>query len=236
MTTYRKSTKWTIEQLNEQFTPLSFEARIRKLYALFSEKEVLFTSSFGTSSAFLLSLISRIQPEQQVYFLDTTYHFRETLAYKAELTDLFQLNVIDVRPDVQGNAKTRDGAWWQSRPDDCCYVNKIAPLEPIKARHKVWISGVMGFQTPHRANLRIFEWQDGLLKFHPLVDIDEGEFLYYQSLHQLPPHPLEALGYGSVGCEHCTEAGAGRSGRWSGKEKTECGLHPGYFAKISSGK
>jgi phosphoadenosine phosphosulfate reductase len=87
----------------------------------------------------------------------------------------------------------------------------------------------MAYQTDFRKNLRVWEEQGDLMKFHPLIDIEEGEFLYQTGLNKLPQHPLLDLGFGSVGCTHCTVKGEGRSGRWADKEKTECGLHPGFF-------
>ncbi|MCB9266570.1 MAG: phosphoadenylyl-sulfate reductase [Lewinellaceae bacterium] len=230
MTTYRNLKNDlpapNLETLNEVFSPMNFEERIRQLYRFFPQKEVLFTSSFGTQSAFLLHLISRIRPGQPVHFIDTTFHFPETLAYKQQLAGRFGLNVIDVLPDTAQNKITAEEKLWKKDPGTCCMANKVLPLKPIKARHKVWISGLMAHQTDFRSNLRVFEQQGNILKFHPLIDIDEGEFLYYMSYHKLPRHPLEEKGYGSIGCEHCTSRGKGRSGRWKGLAKTECGLHP----------
>jgi len=223
----------SIEELNALFTPLPFKERLAKLYDFFPEEEILFTSSFGTKSVFLLHLISQIRPAQTIHFIDTTYHFRETLEYKEQLEQLFNLNIKEVQPGKVVNQLTLEDKWWVDHPRMCCTINKIAPLEPIIAQHKVWISGLMGYQTPFRAHLRVFEQQGDVLKFHPLVDIDEGEFLYHIGFHRLPAHPLEQEGFGSVGCVHCTAKGKGREGRWVDKEKTECGLHPAYFTKKS---
>lgn len=220
-----------IEQLNAIFTPLTFSKRIAKLAEYFTDKEVLFTSSFGTKSVFLLHLISQFRPEQTVHFINTTYHFPETIAYKKQLTQAFNLKVKEVLPKAEENRITQEGEWWKEHPKMCCSINKVVPLEPIIAKHKVWISGLMAYQTPFRAHLRVFEKQGDIIKFHPLVDIDEGEFLYHLDFHHLPQHPLHNQGYGSVGCTHCTAKGEGRAGRWKGKSKTECGLHPTYFTK-----
>lgn len=229
-----KTAEWqdiSVELLNDVFTPLPYQERIRLLYKYFRGEDVLLTSSFGTSSAFLLYWISEIRPSQRVHFIDTTYHFPETLAYKEQLTALFGLEVLDVRPDPTQNALTTDESWWVEHPRMCCTINKVVPLEPIKASHKVWISGLMSYQTEFRSHLRVFERQGDILKFHPLIDIDEGELLYHFSLHNLPQHPLEDKGYGSIGCVHCTKKGEGRDGRFKGQSRTECGLHPGYFIK-----
>ncbi len=236
MTTFHKKqpvTEWqaelNIELLNDAFEPLPFEDRLRLLYKYFDEADVLMTSSFGTKSVFLLHLLHRIRPAQKVHFIDTTYHFPETLAYKKQLTERYDLRVVDVHPKKEENHLTRDEQWWLRHPRMCCSINKVAPLEPIKAGHKVWISGLMAYQTEYRSRLKIFERQGDIIKFHPLIDIDEGEFLYYLSYFDLPRHPLEAMGYGSVGCTHCTFRGKGREGRWQGSSQSECGLHPGYF-------
>ena len=230
MTTYRNLQNdlptLNVERLNEIFTPLHFEERIRLLYQYFRQREVLFTSSFGTRSAFLLHLVSRNQPGQPVHFIDTTFHFQETLDYKQQLSDLLGLQVIDILPDPAQNQITAEEEWWKKDPSTCCMVNKVLPLKQVKARHKVWISGLMAHQTDFRSQLRVFEQQGDILKFHPLIDVDEGEFLYHISYHNLPRHPLEEKGYGSIGCEHCTAQGDGREGRWKGQAKTECGLHP----------
>jgi len=89
----------------------------------------------------------------------------------------------------------------------------------------------MAYQTDFRARLDIFEQRGDIIKFQPLVDIDEGEFLYHLDFHKLPRHPLEKEGYGSVGCTHCTKKGQGRDGRWSGSGNKECGLHPNFFTR-----
>ncbi|NRA50867.1 MAG: phosphoadenylyl-sulfate reductase [Phaeodactylibacter sp.] len=218
--------KLDIDRLNEIFTPLTFEQRMRMLSRVFPMEDVLYTSSFGTRSVMLLHLVSRFRPTQPVHFINTTFHFKKTLEYRDQIAEDLNLNIIDVLPDPAQNEITATEQWWRSNPDVCCTVNKVLPLEPIKAKHKVWLTGLMAFQTGFRSSLDVFEMQDGIIKFNPLIDIDEGEWLYYVGMHDLPRHPLEALGFGSVGCEHCTTKGEGRSGRWKGKAKTECGLHP----------
>ena len=215
----------SLEMLNETFTPLSYRQRLEELYSYYKPEEVLVTSSFGTNSAFLLWLISQIEPKQKIYFIDTRYHFAETLAYKKELTELLNLEVIDIVPDALQHQHSKEKQLWKTDTERCCLTNKLGPLEPIKKEHKVWISGVMGHQTAHRKHLRVWEPNHPLIKFHPIIDIPEGEFMYQVGYHKLPAHPLAASGYSSVGCTHCTLQGTGRSGRWQGTEKTECGLH-----------
>jgi len=221
----------SVDELNEIFTPLNYRERIEKLYDFFEEEDILYTSSFGTKSVFLLHLISQIHLSQKVHFINTTYHFKETLDYKNQLAKLFDLEVIDVMPSERENKLTFDDKWWVDHPKMCCSINKVVPLDPIVAEHKVWISGLMAYQTNFRSRLRVFEQQGDIIKFHPIVDIEEAEFLYQFGFNKLPEHPLKSLGYGSIGCVHCTKKGEGREGRWADKDKTECGLHPNYFIK-----
>lgn len=212
-----------LEELNRKYLLLSLEERIQELYKDFSK--VLFTSSFGTTSAFLLHLFHKVKPNETVYFLDTTYHFNETIEYKETLTKLLNLKVIDVKPEEWKNNFTQKDKTWNSDPDLCCSINKVEPIEKIKANFEVWVSGLMASQNSHRQNLKVFEEKEGILKFYPLIDQNEKKAKEYINKNKLPEHPLLSQGYSSVGCFHCTVAGKGRSGRWVNKSKTECGLH-----------
>ncbi len=212
-----------IEELNKKYLLLSPEGRIQELYKDFSK--VLFTSSFGTTSVFLLHLFHKVKPNETVYFLDTTYHFNETIEYKEALTKLLNLKVIDVKPEEWKNNFTQKDKTWNSDPDLCCSINKVEPIEKIKDNFEVWVSGLMASQSTHRQNLKVFEEKDGILKFYPLIDQNEKSAKEYMIKNNLPEHPLLSQGYSSVGCFHCTVAGKGRSGRWVNKSKTECGLH-----------
>lgn len=217
----------SVELLNDIFTPLDFRQRIRLLYKYFKEEEVLLTSSFGANSVFLIYWMQDLRPSQNLHFIDTTFHFPETLAYKEALTRRFNLKVVEVSPNPKAIGLVRMEELWKSFPDICCNISKVAPLEQVKRKHKVWVSGLMAYQTPYRSQLRVFERKGGILKFHPLIDVEERDVDYYFSLYNLPQHPLKMKGYCSIGCRHCTSQGEGRNGRWKGQGKTECGLHPG---------
>jgi phosphoadenosine phosphosulfate reductase len=212
-----------IAELNKKYLPLSPEQRIRALYDDFDK--ILFTSSFGTTAAFLIHLFNAVDPKQKIYFLDTTYHFNETHAYKRELTELLKLEVIDVKPEEWKNKFTQQDKTWNTDPDLCCSINKVEPLDKIKGGFEVWVSGLMASQNKFRENLKVFEEKEGMLKFFPLIDLSEKDAFDHIKKNALPEHPLLKAGYNSVGCFHCTVAGKGRSGRWVNKSKTECGLH-----------
>jgi phosphoadenosine phosphosulfate reductase len=215
----------TIQTLNEQYRPLDFEARIRRLYIDFAPAKVLVTSSFAATSAYFLHIVAAIRPQQVVHFIDTGYHFPETLEYRQYLIDRFGLTVSDVRAEDWQHQFTQEEKTWSKDPDFCCSVNKVEPLEQVKSQYQVWVSSLMRWQTEHRADLDIFEVRRGIIKFNPMIDVTQAERDAYIREHALPFHPLVAKGYSSIGCSHCTVPGDGRSGRWVGKPKTECGLH-----------
>lgn len=214
-----------IAELNKKYRPLSVRERIRQLYLDFDVNEIMLTSSFATSSAFLLHEFSQVNKEQVIYFIDTKYHFDETLAYKQQLTDLYGLKVESIGANKIDNDFTTRNETWKSMPEFCCDINKVRPLQLIKERFNLWVSGLMEWQSDHRSTLDIFEKRNGILKFYPLLDVTKEEREQYISNHSLPFHPLVAKGYSSVGCKHCTVPGKGRSGRWNNHPKTECGLH-----------
>lgn len=214
-----------IAALNEAYAPLHFAERIRRLYQDFDPAKVLVTSSFAATSAYFLHIISSIRPDQIIHFIDTGYHFPETVAYRQYLIDLFKLKVEDLRAEDWKHQFTTEEKTWSKDPDFCCSINKVEPLEAIKPNYRVWVSSLMRWQTEHRAGLEIFEVRRGIIKFNPMIDVSREERDAYIREHDLPFHPLVAKGYSSIGCTHCTVAGDGRSGRWLGKPKTECGLH-----------
>lgn len=211
--------------LNSQFELLHPVDRVKELFKHYKEDEVLVTSSFGSTSVILLHLLSKAKPGFPVHFIDTGYHFEETLQYKNEISKIFDLKFLDVKAQESHHRFTKDNQTWKSNQDLCCYINKVRPIEDIKANYKVWISGLMAFQNVNRQNKKIFERKDHLLKFHPILDMGKEEVDFYMKMYDLPVHPLVLQGYGSIGCHHCTMKGDGRSGRWFNTSKTECGLH-----------
>ena len=214
-----------IAALNEKYALLHFEERIRQVYIDFPPDKILVTSSFAATSAYFLHIISRIRPEQAIHFLNTGFHFTETIEYKEYLTRLFGLTVVDLHAEEWKHAFTERDQSYKKDPDFCCSINKIEPMEAIKPNYYVWISSLMRWQNSHRAGLPYFEMRRGIIKFNPMLDVTREERDAYIRDHQLPFHPLVAKGYQSIGCTHCTVPGEGRAGRWVGKAKTECGLH-----------
>ena len=218
-------TEEEIKALNKKYKPLSIHQRIEELYNDFDVSEVMLTSSFAATSAFLLKLFSEINKKQEVFFIDTGYHFEETIAYKKELTKKYGLNVNSIGALKNEHEFTTKDETWRKNPDFCCSINKVSPLETIKKKYSVWVSGLMEWQSDHRSSLNIFEERGEILKFYPLLDVTKEERDEYIEQNKLPFHPLVAKGYNSIGCKHCTVPGEDRSGRWNNNPKTECGLH-----------
>lgn len=214
-----------IIELNERYRPLDFEARLHKLYTDFRPEKIMVTSSFAATSAYFLHIISRIRPQQIIFFINTGFHFPETLLYRDYLIGLYHLKVEDLKADDYQHQYSEKEKLYETDPDFCCTINKINPLEAIKPDYDIWVSSLMNWQTDHRAGLDIFEERRGIIKFNPMIDVSREERDAYILEHKLPFHPLVADGYCSIGCTHCTVKGEGRSGRWMGKPKTECGLH-----------
>lgn len=214
-----------VKDLNESYQPLSFQERLERLFNEFPGKKILVTSSFGTTSMVLLHLLSKVKPGHPIHFIDTSYHFPETIEYRDLLVNELGLQVVEVKAEPKKNEFTRENQTWRFNQDLCCFINKVEPLDKIKGKYQVWVSGLMGFQSVHRKNLDFFENKDGLLKFHPLIDMNREDLNLYRQLFELPTHSLIHRGYNSVGCTHCTKKGPGREGRWFEIDKSECGLH-----------
>jgi len=215
--------KLDIGLLNQKYKPLSPKERVKLFYSEFSN--ILFTSSFGTTAIHLLHMMHELGIKQKVHFINTTFHFEETLQYKEKIKHLLNLEIVDIYPDEKQNNFSKLAELWKYDPDECCKINKINPFEPVKNQYNIWISGLMGWQSKFRKTLDIFELKNGILKFYPLIDVEEHEVREYFKKHNLPDHPLYKHGYESIGCMHCTKMGEKREGRWPQKVKTECGLH-----------
>lgn len=214
-----------LNALNKSYADLSVYKRVEQLYVDFDAADIMLTSSFAATSAFLLKVFSDINKNQIIYFIDTGYHFKETLIYKEYLTQLYDLNVQSIQAEPTKHELTSSTEMWKTQPNRCCHYNKVEPLSSIKKRYKIWVSGLMKWQSDFRNTLNIFEERQEIVKFYPLLDIGFIERDAFIRDHHLPFHPLKSKGYSSIGCQHCTVPGEDRSGRWNNSPKTECGLH-----------
>lgn len=204
------------------------------------KKRVIASSSFQSHSIPMLKLIAEIDASIPVYFLNTGFHFAETLKYKNQIVQWLGLRVIDLSsPIAKSQQITTDGhLMFTQHPDHCCHMNKTLPMEPILAMNDVWITGIRRDQNENRRNMNYeAKGKFGITRFHPMLDWTQDMIDYYMQKENVPMHPLENMGYYSIGCEPCTQkpngmmAMADRGGRWSGMKKTECGLHTDLIAQ-----
>lgn len=188
-------------------------------------------SSFGTESAALLKVVADVDAAIPVIFLDTGWLFDETLAYRDTLIAALGLtDVRSIKPLEQALAlEDPDRDLWFANPDACCFLRKVEPLARALAPFSAWINGRKRFQGGARAALPVVEPDGARLKFNPFANVtpEDIKAIYVQA--KLPPHPLVAAGFMSVGCMPCTSRTApgedSRAGRWRGRGKTECGIH-----------
>jgi phosphoadenosine phosphosulfate reductase len=193
--------------------------------------QLALVSSFGTESAALLKVMADVDRAIPVIFLDTGWIFEETLAYRDTLIAKLRLrDVRSIKPSQETLAqKDPDGELWFSDPDACCRIRKVEPLARALKPFSAWINGRKRFQGGLRADIPVVEADGVRLKFNPFAQVSRAEIEAIYKSADLPPHPLVASGFLSVGCMPCTsrtEAGEdARAGRWRGRAKTECGIH-----------
>src|SRR3954469_9757767 len=188
-------------------------------------------SSFGAESAVLLKLVSLVDPNTPILFLNTGKLFGETLRYRDRLQDTLGLgDVRSLSPSLEErNRHDPEGTLWSKNADACCDFRKTVPmaraLEPFKGQ----ITGRKRFQTRQRANMEAVEHFEDRFRFNPLWNWDQHQLEAFMERHKLPHHPLAVDGYPSIGCIPCTrrvqQGEDYRAGRWSGLDKDECGIH-----------
>lgn len=196
--------------------------------------EACVTSSFQAGGIVVLHLLSQTAPEIPVLFLDTGYHFQETLDYRDRIAALWGLNLVNVLPEHTVEEQEAEfGILHQTAPDRCCTMRKVDPLFRALEGYRVWVTGLQRQQAKSRAHLELeetFLLPSGhrLTKLNPLTEWTTRDVWQYAEAHAIPLLPLYERGYASIGCAPCTslpiDPGDPRSGRWNGR-KQECGIH-----------
>jgi phosphoadenosine phosphosulfate reductase len=177
----------------------------------------------------LLHMISQVDRDVPVVFLDTGYHFPETIGTADAAESVYDLKLLRVRPQL--SVEQQDQAFgpklYERDPDLCCRMRKVKPLESAMRDFDAWASGVRRDESDSRASARLVEWDEGKgkVKINPLVAWSQDQIDNYVAANGVLVNPLLSEGYGSVGCAPCTRPGTGRAGRWAGQNKVECGLH-----------
>jgi phosphoadenosine phosphosulfate reductase len=183
--------------------------------------------------AVLIDLAARAKPDVDVLFLETGYHFAETIGTRDAVATVYP-EVTIVTAEAEQSVADQEAEFGQlnkTAPDRCCHLRKVVPLRRTLAGYDAWVTGVRRVDAPTRANTPIVTWDErnGLVKINPIAAWSDDEFRTYINEHGVLENPLVAEGYLSIGCAPCTAKplpGADpRSGRWAGTAKTECGLH-----------
>ncbi|MEL6477998.1 MAG: phosphoadenylyl-sulfate reductase [Pseudomonadota bacterium] len=219
--------------LDAQYRSMAAPDMLAEMLTLHFPGRIALVSSFGAESAVLLHMVAEIDRATPVIFLETGMLFPETLAYQRTLAA--QLGLSDlrlVRPDAT-DLRFLDGQGdlHRGNPDGCCHLRKTLPLRRALQGAEASITGRKRAQGPSRADMPLVEAdaRSGKLRINPLAAWDRGQITAYMAAHDIPPHPLVAQGYPSIGCAPCTSrVGDGeeaRAGRWRGQDKTECGIH-----------
>lgn len=225
--------------VNHELETAQAEDVLRWVWARFGPKACV-TSSFQTQSVPLLHMISRCAPEMPVLFLDTGFHFPETLAFRDQLVRDLGLNVLNLKNRLgHQEFRRRHGELFRRDPDMCCFLNKVEPLDTALKDYEAWVTGIRRDQTATRQNAKVLQrLQSGTVKVAPMLNWTADDVATYMWVNELPEHPLGAQGYVSIGCAPCTarpNQGDERSGRWAGSMKTECGIHT-QIGKPGGGK
>ncbi|MAZ46566.1 MAG: phosphoadenylyl-sulfate reductase [Rickettsiales bacterium] len=219
-----------ISDFNKECQELTPEEILKFSIKKFGNK-ITYICSFGTESAIILHMISKIDKKFPIFLLNTHFLFPETIAYKNTLLKKLNLtNCLDIFPDqLLIKKEDPENILWKNNTNRCCQIRKVKPLDKILKNYSSWISGRKSYHQGERINLKPFELLNEKIVVNPLISIKKSETENYFEENDLPKHPLLDEGYFSIGCIHCTfkttEDNNIRSGRWKNKIKTECGIH-----------
>ena len=177
----------------------------------------------------LAHMASTVASQVPVIFLDTGYHFAETTGTADAAESVYDIELRRIRPSltVLQQDKAYGERLFERDPDSCCAMRKVAPLQAAMADLDAWATGLRRDEADSRQSAKLVEWdaKRRKIKVNPLVAWSQEQIDDYIEVNGVLVNPLLSEGYGSVGCAPCTRPGLGRSGRWSGSSKVECGIH-----------
>ncbi|MCU6711703.1 phosphoadenylyl-sulfate reductase [Paenibacillus sp. J5C_2022] len=195
---------------------------------------ITFACSFGAEDVVLVDMLQKVSPKTDIFYLDTDFHFKETYETRDRLKERYPgIPFVEVKPELtpEEQAAQFGEELWKSDANQCCNIRKVAPLTSILSKYEAWITGIRRDQAPTRANAKKIEYDEkfGLVKFNPIASWSNEDVWTYIRDNNVIYNPLHDRNYPSIGCEYCTRqvmpGEDPRAGRWSGNEKTECGLH-----------
>ncbi|MGE2690397.1 phosphoadenylyl-sulfate reductase [Mycolicibacterium pulveris] len=183
--------------------------------------------------AVLVDMAAKVRPGVDVLFLDTGYHFAETIGTRDAVASVYDVNVVNVTPEK--SVAEQDALFGKDlfarEPNECCRMRKVEPLSKALRGYSAWVTGIRRVEAPTRANAPLISWDNafGLVKINPLAAWTDEDMQNYIDANGVLVNPLVDEGYPSIGCAPCTakpvEGADPRSGRWAGTGKIECGLH-----------
>lgn len=192
-----------------------------------------FACSFGAEDVVLVDMLQKVSPKTDIFYLDTDFHFQETYDTRDRLAQKYNLQFVQVKPLLtpEKQAEEHGDELWKRDPNACCNIRKVEPLTRILGQYDAWITGIRRDQAPTRANAKKveYDYKFGLMKFNPIASWTSEDVWKYIKNNNLIYNPLHDQNFPSIGCHYCTRqvmpGEDPRAGRWSGSDKTECGLH-----------
>ncbi|MHA7967240.1 phosphoadenylyl-sulfate reductase [Paenibacillus sp. CAU 1782] len=203
-------------------------------FAVETFPNITFACSFGAEDVVLVDMLQKISPKTDIFYLDTDFHFKETYETRDKLAERYPgIPFVEVKPEItpEEQAAQYGEELWKTDANQCCNIRKVQPLTKILSKYEAWITGIRRDQAPTRANSKKIEYdvKFGLVKFNPIAGWTSEDVWNYIRENNVVYNPLHDNYYPSIGCEYCTRqvmpGEDPRAGRWSGQEKTECGLH-----------
>jgi phosphoadenosine phosphosulfate reductase len=228
-TAYEKEQRAFAITANAKLENASAQEILTWAYERFGSKLVL-TSSLADTV--MIHLAEQVHPGIDVIFLDTGYHFVETIGTRDAVAAVYDVNLITLTP--KQSVAEQDATWGKDlfarNPDQCCALRKVEPLNEALEGYAAWATGVRRADSPARAKTPIvsYDAKRKLIKIAPIARWSDADVTGYIEQHSLIVNPLLDDGYPSIGCEPCTQradASDPRAGRWAGIGKTECGIH-----------
>ena len=183
--------------------------------------------------AVLIDLAAKVRPGVDILFLDTGYHFVETIGTRDAVEAVYDVNIVNVTAEksVAEQDELFGKELFAREPNECCRMRKVEPLSKALRGYSAWVTGIRRVEAPTRANAPLISWDKafGLVKINPLAAWTDDDMQAYIDDNSILVNPLVYEGYPSIGCAPCTakpaEGADPRSGRWAGTGKVECGLH-----------
>lgn len=203
-------------------------------FAVETFPNITFACSFGAEDVVLVDMLQKVSPKTDIFYLDTDFHFKETYETRDRMKEIYPgIPFVEVKPLItpEEQAEQFGEELWKTDANKCCDIRKVQPLTNILTKYEAWITGIRRDQAPTRANSKKIEYdvKFGLVKFNPIASWTSEDVWNYIRENNVVYNPLHDQNYPSIGCEYCTRkvmpGEDPRAGRWSGQEKTECGLH-----------